>query len=54
MRAARISGTNSLSLAALYTVGSLAFVVGSARSLGTLDVNPGPGAWAVVLIANLL
>lgn len=54
MRAARIPGTNSLSLAALYSVGSLAVLIGSTRSLGGLDVNPSAADWAVVLIANLL
>ena len=54
MRAARIPGTNSLALAALYTFGSLAVLIGAARPLGLLDVNPGAAQWIFVMLANLL
>jgi hypothetical protein len=54
VRAARVPGTSSLLLAALYFIGSVAFLLGATRSLGLVDVNPGVEAWAIILVANVL
>jgi hypothetical protein len=53
MRSARMPGSGSLTLAALYAVPALAFAF--VPKPGTeIGVNPGPAAWAFAIAANLL
>ncbi|CAN5778518.1 hypothetical protein BH18ACT17_BH18ACT17_06250 [soil metagenome] len=53
VRAARLPGAGNLTLAAIYVVAS--FMVAAIPWPGSeLGVNPTVGAWAIVLVANLL
>ena len=45
-------GTTNLTVAGIYAIGSIAVFIASSR--GPLGVNPSPGGWALVLLANVL
>jgi hypothetical protein len=57
VRAARMPGSNNILLATLYVVPSIATIsaIGFTTLPGsTIDVNPSVGAWAAVILLNLL
>jgi hypothetical protein len=54
VRAARMPGAGNLTLAAIYVVASIALLVVPGKPGTELGVNPSVGAWAIVLVANLL
>jgi hypothetical protein len=54
IRAARMPGAGNLTLAAIYVITSIALLVAPGKPGSDLGVNPSVGAWALVLIANLL
>jgi hypothetical protein len=54
VRAARIPGSGSLMLAALYVVPSIAVIVAPGKPGNLIGVNPTIGAWAFALLIDLL
>jgi hypothetical protein len=54
VRAARIPGSGSLMLAALYVVPSIAVIVAPGKPGNLIGVNPTMGAWAFALLIDLL
>ncbi len=54
VRAGRMPGSGNLTLAAIYVVASIALLVVPGKPGSELGVNPSVGAWATVLVANLL
>ena len=54
VRAGRMPGSGNLSLASMYVIASIALLVAPGKPGSELGVNPGVGAWALVLVANLL
>jgi hypothetical protein len=54
IRAVRMPGVGNLGMAALYVVPAIAIIVAPGKPGNVIGVNPSVGAWALVLIANLL
>jgi hypothetical protein len=54
VRAGRMSGSGNLTLASMYVIASVALLVVPGKPGSELGVNPGVGAWLLVLLANLL
>jgi hypothetical protein len=54
VRAARIPGSGSLMLAALYVVPSIAVIVAPGKPGNLIGVNPTIGAWAFAMLIDLL
>lgn len=54
VRAGRMPGSGNLTLASMYVIASVALLVVPGKPGSELGVNPGVGAWLLVLMANLL
>ena len=54
VRAARISGSGNITLAALYVVPAVAVLLAPGKPGGLIGVNPSIGAWVLVIVTNLL
>lgn len=54
VRAARMPGVGNLTLASLYVVASVAVIVAPGKPGNLIAVNPAAGAWAFMLLVNLL
>ena len=54
VRAARLSGSGNLTLAAIYVVASIAVLVAPGKPGSELGVNPAVAAWVIALVTNFL
>jgi hypothetical protein len=54
MRAARMPGVGNLGMAALYVIPAIAIIVAPGKPGNVIGVNPSVGAWALVLLVNVL
>jgi hypothetical protein len=53
-RFARMPGSSNLTLAILYVIPAIAVAVAPTKPGSIMSVNPSPGAWAFVIVVNLL